>query len=96
MPKRTRKSTSIVQLFNNNRQNLTKFAKFAQAAIHNFSGHLVQAMAHLRHKTSGSAIQSTAQVSAQAQVTAKAQVPDQDQIQIRIQSPAQALGYVQG
>ena len=53
-------------------------------------------MAHHRHKTSGSAIQSTAQVSAQAQVTAQAQVPDQDQIQIRIQSPPQAQGYVQG
>ena len=91
MPKRTRKSTSIVQLFNNNRQNLTKFAKFAQAAIHNLSGHLVQSMAHLRHKTSCSAIlapaQAQAQVTAQAQVPERAQVAAPDQEQIWSQTP---------
>lgn len=89
MPKRTRKSTSIVQLFNNNRQNLTKFAKFAQAAIHNLSGHLVQAMAHHRLKTKWQCNPAQTQVlaQAQAQVQAQALVTSQAPEHSRSQSP---------
>ena len=54
-----------------------------------FSHHLVQAMALHRHKTSGSAIQSTAQVSAQAQVTAQAQAQAQVTAQAQVPERAQ-------